>query len=396
MQVPTIVARGAGGVLSAALLTACAGDPSAGDRSAGDVKAVPLGQADAAWDEGFSVLSTVRELPGGRVLVADPISQIVVALDLDAGVADTIGGVGSGPAEYRQPDAVWPLPEGRTLLVDLGNGRLSMLSPDLEFGDTRPFATVDPREGTVLRAIPHAVDGAGRIYFGGLRGSAASPDSMTILRLDFDTDAVDSVGVFKRATITMEFSDRGVRTRPVPLSPTDAWGVAADGRVVVARAGDYSVEWIATDGTVTRGAPTPYTARRIGRAEKMAWRDMQAEIGGGLTVRDERVNGEIRRTVLRPGSREDEAELDSYEWPAFLPPFSDRPILVDGAGRAWVRRHRETDGTLQYDLFDGIGAAVLKVGLDSQRRVVGFGDATLYAVRMDGYGLQYLERYVLP
>ena len=307
-----------------------------------------------------------------------------------------LGGVGSGPAEYRQPDAVWPLPEGRTLLVDLGNGRLSMLSPDLEFGDTRPFATVDPREGTVLRAIPHAVDGAGRIYFGGLRGSAASPDSMTILRLDFDTDAVDSVGVFKRATITMEFSDRGVRTRPVPLSPTDAWGVAADGRVVVARAGDYSVEWIATDGTVTRGAPTPYTARRIGRAEKMAWRDMQAEIGGGLTVRDERVNGEIRRTVLRPGSREDEAELDSYEWPAFLPPFSDRPILVDGAGRAWVRRHRETDGTLQYDLLDGIGAAVLKVGLDSQRRVVGFGDATLYAVRMDGYGLQYLERYVLP
>lgn len=94
MKVPTIVARGAGGVLSAALLTACAGDPSAGDRSARDVKAVPLGQADAAWDEGFSVLSTVRELPGGRVLVADPISQIVVALDLDAGVADTIGGGG--------------------------------------------------------------------------------------------------------------------------------------------------------------------------------------------------------------------------------------------------------------------------------------------------------------
>lgn len=212
MQGPTIVARGAVGVLSAALLTACARDPSVADSSAGDVAAVPLGEADAAWDEGFSVLSTVRELPGGRVLVADPISQIVVALDLDAGVADTIGGVGSGPFEYRQPDAVWPPPEGRTLLVDLGNGRLSVLSPDLEFGDTRPFATVDPREGTVLRAIPHAVGGAGRIYFGGLRGSAASPDSMTILRLDFDTDAVDPVGVFKRATITMEFSDRGVRT----------------------------------------------------------------------------------------------------------------------------------------------------------------------------------------
>jgi len=240
------------------------------------------------------------------------------------------------------------------------------------------------------------VDGAGRVYFGGLRGSAASPDSMTILRLDLDTDAVDSLGVFRRATITLEFSNRGVRTRPVPLSPTDAWGVAADGRVVVARAGDYSAAWIATDGTVTRGAPVRYTRRRIGRAEKTAWRDSQVETGGGLTVRDERVNGEIRRTVLRPGSLEDEAELDSYKWPAFLPPFSDRPILVDANDRAWVRRHREADGTLQYDLFDGSGAVVLKVELDSQRHVVGFGARTLYVVRMDEHGLQYLERYALP
>ena len=173
MQAPTILTRGAGGVLSAALLTACAGDPSAGNRSAEDAGAVPLGEADAAWDEGFSVVSTVRELPGGRVLVADPLIRIVVALDLDAGLADTIGGVGSGPAEYRQPDAV------------------------------------------------------------------------------------DSVGAFKRASITVEFSGRGVGTRPVPLSPTDAWGVAADGRVVVARVGDYRVEWIAADGTVTSGAPVP-------------------------------------------------------------------------------------------------------------------------------------------
>lgn len=184
----------------------------------------------------------------------------------------------------------------------------------MEFGDTRLFAVVDPREGTVLRAIPHAVDGAGRVYLGGLRGSAGNPDSMSILRLDLDTDAVDSVGAFKRVSITIEFSGRGVRTRPVPLSPTDAWGVAADGRVVVARVEDYRVEWIAADGTVTTGTPVPYTRRRIGRAEKTAWRNSQAETGGGLTVRDERVNGEIRTTVLRPGSREDEAELDSYEF----------------------------------------------------------------------------------
>ena len=31
-----------------------------------------------------------------------------------------------------------------------------------------------------------------------------------------------------------------------------------------------------------------------------------------------------------------------------------------------------------------------------ERRVVGFGDGKVYMVRMDEYGLQYLERYGLP
>ena len=119
-----------------------------------------------------------------------------------------------------------------------------------------------------------------------------------------------------------------------------------------------------------------------------------------LDRRDE-LDRRIEALALEPSYKEavgleDEAELDSYEWPAFLPPFHGGRILVDGMRRAWVRRHREADGTLQYDLFDDSGAVVLKVELDSQRRVVGFGDGTLYAVRMDEQGLQYLERYALP
>ena len=133
---------------------------------------VRLGEPEAVFPEPFAVVSTVREFEDGRVLVADPLGQIVVRLDLDAGTADTIGAVGEGPDEYRQPDAVWPLPGGRTLLVDLGNGRLTELTPELRFGETRPFAMGNPGGGGMLMVLPQAVDDRGRVYFPDVGGWA--------------------------------------------------------------------------------------------------------------------------------------------------------------------------------------------------------------------------------
>ena len=92
------------------VLGACEGGAGTGEN-----QAVQLGEPEAVYTEPFSVVSTVREFDDGRVLVADALGQVVVRLDLDAGTADTIGKVGEGPDEYRQPDAVWPLPGGRTL-----------------------------------------------------------------------------------------------------------------------------------------------------------------------------------------------------------------------------------------------------------------------------------------
>lgn len=116
---------GRAGVAGVAVIAAATGGCEGGTGGVGGSAIVPLGNAEAAYAESFAALQTVRELEDGRVLVADPLGQVVVRVDLDAGTADTIGSVGEGPEEYIQPDAVWPLPGGRTLLVDLGNGRLT-------------------------------------------------------------------------------------------------------------------------------------------------------------------------------------------------------------------------------------------------------------------------------
>ncbi|HSL82924.1 MAG TPA: 6-bladed beta-propeller, partial [Thermoanaerobaculia bacterium] len=83
---------------------------------------IRLGAPTATFPEDFGAIQTVRELPDGRVLVADPLSKAVYLVDLAGGRRTVIGREGQGPGEYRQPDAVWPLPGDSTLLVDLGNG----------------------------------------------------------------------------------------------------------------------------------------------------------------------------------------------------------------------------------------------------------------------------------
>ena len=79
-----------------------------------------------------------------KVLVADPVGEVLVRADFGTGRADTLGGVGSGPQEYRSPDRVLPLPADSSLLVDLGNGRLTVVSPRGDFADWVPMAQGTP------------------------------------------------------------------------------------------------------------------------------------------------------------------------------------------------------------------------------------------------------------
>lgn len=363
---------------------------------------VELTRPDAEAPEAFSMVQTVRELPDGRVLVADPLGQALVVLDLRAAVADTLGRVGQGPREYRQPDAVWPLPGGASLLVDLGNGRLTELGPDLAFGPTAPIAKGDPRAGDLVLAIPQGVDDRGRLYFRSMIRPAPGgslPDSGAVLRLDRGTGVVDTVATFKLEGRTSRTSggpnDQRQEISPIPLSPADAWGVAPDGRVAMIRSGDYHLEWIGAGGQVVRGPAVPYDRIRIGQAEKEEWLEEQETAGGGLQIGITMENGVMSMRFGR-GGPSDEPDLDRYQWPEVKPPFYNGRVLVDGAGRAWVRRHVDAGERPTYDVFDAGGRRTQQVRLARGRRLVGFGKGAAYAVHADEFGLQYLERYPLP
>lgn len=368
------------------------------------IRAQQVLEPAVTFPEDFGTIQTVRELSDGRLLVADPLAKELYLVDMDAGTRTVIGSEGQGPGEYRQPDAVWPLPGGATLLVDLGNGRLTTLGPDLSFGETRPISQggggFQPGRPLVL-ALPQAVDGSGGLYFrsmamGGPGGEL--PDSGDVMRLlpDGGAEAVARFKVRERRRETSGGANsENVRISQVPLSPEDAWGVAADGSIVVARSGDYHVEWIAPDGTVTAGAPIPYDPVRIGTAEKEEWVVERGRDGGGVGISVEVNNGQASMSFARGGvSRR--REIDQYTWPDRKPPFYGGRIPVDGEGRAWVRRHVDAGDPSTYDLFDRTGAHVGQVRLGPGKGVVGFGPESLYAVSFDAFDLSYLERYPLP
>ena len=74
-------------------------------------------QADATYPEAFSIVSGLREMPDGRLMITDGISQVVAWVDLEAGTMQRIGREGQGLREYRTPDALFSWPGDSTLLI---------------------------------------------------------------------------------------------------------------------------------------------------------------------------------------------------------------------------------------------------------------------------------------
>ena len=374
---------------------ACA-DAGTGD-AADPRRPVSLGPPDAVFPEDFGYVHTVRELPGGDVLVADPLGKALYRVDMDAGVRAVVGKLGEGPGEYQQPDAVWPLPGDSTLLVDLGKGQLVRVGPELEFGTAHPIAMFQG-DGGVVMAIPAGIDLGGNVYAATTGGFPPDPDGRgAILRIGLAEGSVDTAGSFKRIDVVVEEIEDGVMVSPIPLSPQDAWGVAADGSVVVARSLGYGVDWHAPDGSVTHGDTIPYEPVPITTAEKAEYfRDRRRHAGVGMGISSS-FDGSTTTTFFRGSSGgSEEPDYDNYSWPSVNSALHPTTVRVDPLGRAWVQRHLPADTGTAYDLFDRQGQLVRVVTLEGDRRVAGFGRESVYMVGFDEFDLAYLERYGLP
>lgn len=353
------------------------------------VPTVTLTRPDATFAEPFSAILGLRELPDGDVLVSDRLEQALRILDFQTGTMRDVGRQGRGPTEFGMPGFLFPWRGDSTLLLDFGNFRGLLLSGDGSVGRTVPLA----REGG-LPFLPAGSDTAGRLY-------SASPTSMEdgvdpsagtpIVRWDPGSGATDTIATLDAgsgagaglAAVRLRGGGSFFMAQPGPYAPEDAFAVSPDGRVGVVRAADYHVEWVDRAGHTTVGQPTPYDPVRVGRAEKAEWADQRA--AAVMTMSTPQGSRTIR--AERP-------EIDEQEWPEYKPPFDPRNVYAPPGGELWVHQSsRAGDHPSVFDVFDRHGRLVRRVAFPPGRRIVGFGDGTAYAVRLDADDLQWLERY---
>ncbi len=349
----------------------------------------------AAYAEPFGLIGGVRELSDGRVLVADPLGGALFRLDAGLRRIEKLGTEGEGPGEYRQPDGLWPLGDDTSLLIDLGNARLTVVRPDGTLGESSPIVlSGGSGPGGMTLAIPRGSDDAGHVYFA---GSPFSPDGMRdsvdVFRLDRSSGDYEPVATLRAPEITEQRSGENIGIQRVPLGRADIWGATPSGGLYIARERDYSVEFISPGGATKKGPPAEVRSVRIGGAEKDEWADERAR-NGGVRVDFGSVGGQPRVSMSRSTGRR--SDVDGLPWPDRKPPFVEGRIRVDATGHGWIRRSEPAGRPALYDVFDQAGRLVQSVRFPEGRTLVAFGESSLYAASTDAFDQQFLERYSMP
>ncbi len=414
-------------------------------------KPLALAKPDVEYAEPFTSISGVRELKDGRVLVADARDKTLQLIDLRSGSSVKVGREGQGPGEYALPYRIVPLPGDTSALFDIGNSRYLTILPDGKTGrDFRLEATgaraggdaeggrggrgevVRSGEGrgeagrgeagrggggrvvmgggrggmTMQLSPPRASDARGNIYY---EGSAiafgpdgpVSADSAPVMRFDRATSRSDTVAWVRLAKANTQVSGGGGNMRVMvgganPLVPRDDWAVLPDGRVAVVRSPEYRLDVYGPNRTVKAGAPVTYDKIRVDNAVKKEVEEQRkrAAAGGIRMMVTDNGSGPQRSVSMGGGGNVDLPPLT--DWPEFMPPFLSNAATTRPNGEVWVLRTNKPGDTVPlYDVFDATGRVIGRVALPAKARLIGFGNGSVYLIRLDSDDLQYLQRYRL-
>lgn len=380
---------------------------------AGQQKAV-LSKPLAESAESFTQVSSIRELPSGKLLVADSRDKIVQLVDLSSGTTTKVGREGSGPGEYALPMSLIALPDGSTLLHDLLNNRFLTIGADgkpgafLEMPRPPSTSTGGPDGGRMMIGAMRNIRGAdnrGRIYFAGSPFSATggTADSVPLLRWDRVKPTFDTVGYLRLPANSVSRSSPSPGQMMVRMgnnirfTPSETWGVAGDGSLVRIFPSPYRVAWYSDQGRMTAGPVVPYTPLKVTEADKKEVIEAQRRNPGVTMVVGGPGGG------ARPGAPPPNVQAPEPEFAETKPPydaglgFAGAALLVAPEGEAWVLRTRPAgDKIPTYDVFDRTGTLVKKVSLNPSSRVVGFGKGVVYVARSDEDDLVYLQRFARP
>lgn len=247
------------------------------------VPMMTLAPSSAKTLESFGAILGIRQLPSGAVLVNDAGRRRLVLLDKSFATSTVVIDSAAGAANSYGPR---PAPliaylGDSSLFVDAASSSLLVIDPNGKVG--RVMAAPRPGDLRFLGGSQAYVDDKGRLLYRGvqmIRQTASQlpgvkvapvqpPDSAPILRADFDTRQVDTVGRVKLSSGTRMNMDQGpdgklqIKMVVNPLQTIDDWAVLSDGTLAFVRGHDYHVDLLHANGTVSRGAKLPFDWKRL-------------------------------------------------------------------------------------------------------------------------------------
>jgi hypothetical protein len=277
------------------------------------VPGLVIGVLEGADEYMFGSIRSLAVGPDGSVYVYDRYVRELRKYAPEGTYLTTFGREGAGPGEYRRPDGgLAVLPDGRVVLRDPGNTRITVYSSDGDYLSSRntayPFGTSDPL----------FIDTAGNSYAMQVLNLEAPPiewERGLIIRdsngTDLDTVALPTWDY----ELPQLFADGN--TQHVPFAPWPVWSVSPLGYVVAGLPTRYRLNLYLA----------PHRVLSIGREN---WQPV-----GVLPEEREEQQRLITASMwqIEPG----------WSWegppiPAVKAPYHD--LFIGGRGRIWLRLHQ--------------------------------------------------------
>jgi hypothetical protein len=394
-------------------------------------------------------VSTVRPLPGGKLLINDLVRRQLILLDstfakelivadTTAATANAYGARPGGLIRYRGDSSLYIDPASLSMLVIDPAGGVSrvMAVPrpnDAQFMVGGPFGTpgFDSKGRIVYRGFTRPTMPAPSAQPGGAIVMPDQPDSAPILRVDLATRALDTAAFFKipRTSAKMTQNDRGQISISMVMNPmpiVDDWTLLPDGTMAVVRGADYHIDWIAPDGARTSTPKIPFEWQRMTDESKVAFIDSAKTAltaaraagtangpgavtmggpgaggppgGGAVTMRFEM--GGATGAAPPSGGPGASGPIESRlsppsinmvsptELPDYRPAFGAGATRADADGNLWIRTSKAPNagsGPI-YDIVNRSGALIDRVQLPFGRVIAGFGTGVVYMGVRDDKG----------
>lgn len=193
--------------------------------------------------------------------------------------------------------------------------------------------------------------------FGGPGGRgfnpANQPDSVPIVRVDFDTRKADTVAfvkVPKNETQMTRGEDGSTRLsiKINPLPQGDDWALLNDGTVAVMRVLDYHVDYYRPDGTHVASDKLPFDWKRISDEEKTKMVDSLQTLAKAASERAGGGGGGFRMSF---------EPIAAEKLPDYYPPIRQGSSIADRSGNLWVVPSTSSlSAQLAQQMMGGMGA----------------------------------------